>query len=126
VRYDGGVGGRLVELGAEEVSRQMTPDGKKVLNDDFPEWSNGRKSAPQEGAPRSVTLHLNVTNCDASYERAVDAGAKGTMPPNDAFWGDRYAQLTDPFGHNWSFSTPLKETTAKERDDYVKKNFAAR
>jgi hypothetical protein len=49
----------------------------------------------EEGAPRSVTLHLNVPNCDA-------------------------------FGHNWSFSTPLKATTAKERDDYVKKNFAAR
>lgn len=126
-------------FGAEEVSRQMTPDGNKVLhallringglvmlNDDFPEWNNGRSSAPRDGSPPSVTLALTVTDCDAMYKRAENAGATGTMPPNDAFWGDRYAQLTDPFGHKWSLSSPLHVTTAKERDEFVKKNFAAR
>jgi PhnB protein len=124
-------------FGAEELSRQMTADGKKVLNamlrvngapvmlnDDFPEFSGGRQSAPRAGCPTSVSLHLSVADCDASYKRAVDAGANGTMPPNDAFWGDRYAQITDPFGHNWSFGSPLRETTSKERDDFVKKNLA--
>lgn len=118
-------------LGAEELSCQMTADGKKVLNamlringgllmlnDEF------SRSAPREGCPSSVSLHLTVADCDATYKKSVDLGATGTMPPNDAFWGDRYAQITDPFGHHWSFGSPLRETTTKERDDYVKKNMA--
>ena len=124
-------------FGAEEISRQMTPDGQKVLNamlrvngapimlnDDFPEFSGGKKSAPRQDCPVSVSLHLTVADCDATYKKAVEAGATGTTPPNDAFWGDRYAQVTDPFGHHWSFGSPLKETSAKERDEYVKKNMA--
>jgi PhnB protein len=29
------------------------------------------------------------------------------MPAQDMFWGDRYGQVVDPYGHNWSFATPL-------------------
>jgi PhnB protein len=39
----------------------------------------------------------------------VDAGAESIMEPADMFWGDRYAQVIDPFGHVWSFSHPLKK-----------------
>lgn len=119
-------------FGAEELSCQMSADGKKVLNamlringglmmlnDPF------SQSAPRKDCPSSVTLHLTVGDCDAVYKKAVDAGATGTMPPNDMFWGDRYAQITDPFGHQWSFGSPLRETTAKERDEYVKKNLTS-
>ena len=27
------------------------------------------------------------------------------MPVADMFWGDRYGQLEDPFGHRWSVAT---------------------
>lgn len=119
-------------FGAEELSRQMTADGKKVLNAMLringgllmlnDEFSNARRPAPRDQCPSSVSLHLTVTDCDATYKNAVDAGATGTMPPNDAFWGDRYAQITDPFGHQWSFGSPLRETTSNERDEFVKKH----
>jgi len=54
-----------------------------------------------------VTLHINVSNVDAAIDRAVKAGATLKMPAADMFWGDRYGQITDPFGHEWSFSQPL-------------------
>jgi PhnB protein len=56
-----------------------------------------------------VTLHQTVRDCDAAMKRAADAGATITMPAQDMFWGDRYGQVRDPFGHMWSFSTPLKK-----------------
>lgn len=56
-----------------------------------------------------VTLHMNVPDVDAAFNKAVAAGATAKMPPQDMFWGDRYGQVTDPFGNDWSLSTPLKK-----------------
>jgi len=104
-------------LGAEELHRMPTPDGRLMhatlkfdgsylfLNDDFPEHCGGATRAPK--GPSPVTLHLNVKNCDAAIERAAKAGAKVEMPAMDMFWGDRYGKIIDPFGHSWSFSHPL-------------------
>jgi uncharacterized glyoxalase superfamily protein PhnB len=64
------------------------------------------------GSP--VTLHLNVADADRAIERAVAAGATVTLPAHDAFWGDRYGQLRDPFGHNWSVAHPLRGTVMSE------------
>jgi len=47
-----------------------------------------------------------VVDVDASVERAVAAGATLIHGPEDMFWGDRYARLSDPFGHQWSLATP--------------------
>lgn len=76
--------------------------GSVMLNDDFPEY---RGSAA--GAPAAVTLHLPTDDADAWFARAVDAGATPTMPLADMFWGDRYGQVTDPFGHSWSIGSPI-------------------
>jgi PhnB protein len=38
----------------------------------------------------------------------IDAGATVSMPIQDVFWGSRYGQLKDPFGHTWSIGSPLK------------------
>ena len=52
--------------------------------------------------------------------RAVAAGAKMTMPLTDMFWGDRYGQLVDPFGHCWSVATHLRDMTVEEIQDAAK------
>jgi hypothetical protein len=36
------------------------------------------------------------------------------MPVADMFWGDRYGQVEDPFGHRWSVATHVKDMTAEE------------
>jgi PhnB protein len=104
-------------LGATEMSRSPSPDGRLMhaalrigaamvfLCDDFPEYCGGISRAP--AGPTPVTLHLIVADCDAAMAKAAAAGATITMPAGDMFWGDRYGKLTDPFGHEWSFSTPL-------------------
>ena len=57
---------------------------------------------------------LYVKDVDAVYARAVAAGATGVMPPMDMFWGDRYCQVEDPFGHVWAIATHLKDMTARQ------------
>ncbi len=74
--------------------------GHLMLNDDFPEY--GGAASP----PGSLTLHLQVADADAAWQKAIDAGAKERMPLADQFWGDRYGQLTDPFGFTWSIGAP--------------------
>lgn len=80
-------------------------DQPLFLADEFPEFCGGAAVLPRGRSV--VTLHLCVPDADAQIARAVEAGAKVEMPAMDAFWGDRYGKVTDPFGHEWSFSTPL-------------------
>jgi PhnB protein len=86
-------------------------DSVVMLVDESPEWGLvGPKSL--KGSP--VTLHLYVDDVDASVEQAVQAGAKVTVPVEDMFWGDRYGKLEDPFGHQWSIATHLREVSPEE------------
>ena len=108
-------------LGAVEVARMAAADGARLLHvelkigdaslflcDDFPEHRRRAARAPEPGGS-SVTLHLDVDDCDAAIARAAAAGATVTAPAADAFWGDRYGKVTDPFGHEWSFAHPLRK-----------------
>ena len=74
-----------------------------MMHDDFPEYSGQAMAAPS-----GVTLHLQVDDADRWYDRAIAAGATSVMAPENMFWGDRYAQVKDPFGHLWSIGHPLK------------------
>lgn len=69
---------------------------------------------PKEIGGSPVTLHLYVPNVDAAFQRAVAAGAKATMPVTDMFWGDRYGQVEDPFGHKWSLATHTADLTPEQ------------
>ena len=103
-------------FGAEELMRHPTDDGRLMhaslkinggylmLNDDFPEHMGG----PSE-QPASFVLHLNVPDADASWKRALDAGAEVRFELADQFWGDRYGQVKDPYGFIWSIGAPVKQ-----------------
>ena len=80
--------------------------GSLMLNDHFPEMSGG---TPAE-APRGITLHLVVDDADAWWKRAIEAGAGVRFPIENQFWGERYGQLTDPYGHVWSIGGPIKRS----------------
>ena len=110
-------------FGATESARLPGPDGRLMhaavrigdstvmLVDEMPEWG-ALSPKSLKGSP--VTIHLYVDDVDAFVERAVKAGAKVTMPVEDAFWGDRYGKLEDPFGHHWSVATPVREVSMEE------------
>ena len=73
-----------------------------MLGDPFPE--HGAAYVPAAG----YNLMLPGRDVDGGYQRAVDAGCEAKMPPADMFWGDRYAQVKDPFGVTWAFVGPKK------------------
>jgi uncharacterized glyoxalase superfamily protein PhnB len=59
-------------------------------------------------------LNLNVPDADATFEKAVAAGAEVTMPLADQFWGDRYGQVRDPFGFVWAIATHKEDLTPQQ------------
>jgi PhnB protein len=92
-------------------------DMKIFVNDEFPEMG---AHSPAHYGGTSVVLQLTVSDVDKTYADAVAAGAAGKMPPNDAFWGDRYAYIIDPFGHAWGLGAPKEILTPdqiKERSE---------
>ncbi len=92
-------------------------DSAVMLVDESPERG---VFAPQPGKGSPVWIHLYVADVDACVAQAVAAGAVVTMPPTDMFWGDRYSQLHDPFGHHWSVATHIREVTPDEMRQAMK------
>jgi len=123
-------------FGATEIARHADPNSKKLMHvrlelfgsllmfaDDFPEWMDGKSRTPQALGGTPVTLHLQVPDIDAVWETAVAAGATVTMPLKDQFWGDRYGQLLDPYGHQWAIGQSLHSLTNEEVEAAAKENF---
>lgn len=113
-------------LGARVGYMQKSPEGKVLhadlvlpnggvffVCDDFPEFGSSR--APVEGRS-PVTIHLELSDVDAAWQKAVEAGARVEMPLADQFWGARYGVLSDPFGHRWSFAKQAREVSRAELD----------
>jgi PhnB protein len=98
-----------VKLGLAEL---QIGDSKLFLADEFPEHGG---VGPAGNSP--VTIHLYVTDADATFARAVDAGATVAMPLADMFWGDRYGKLVDPFGHHWSIAEHLEDPTPEQMEE---------
>ncbi|HKS60039.1 MAG TPA: VOC family protein, partial [Thermoplasmata archaeon] len=111
-------------FGARELARETTPDGKLVhgririgdsivmLSDVFP---GADSSAPTDVGTSTVTLHVYSRDVDALWNRALGAGARVRMPLENQFWGERYGQLIDPFGHHWSLSMRIPMTRAEKQ-----------
>lgn len=121
-------------FGAQEISRQPGPDGKTILhatikigdsvlmlNDECPDWGC---RGPESLGGTPVSIHLYVTDVDASFQQAIDAGAAVTMQVNDTFWGDRFGKLKDPFGHEWSIATHTEDLTPQQISQRAEKFFA--
>jgi uncharacterized glyoxalase superfamily protein PhnB len=110
-------------FGARELMRMPGPggsiahaeiqigDSRLMLGDEMPEMG---ARAPQTVGGTPVSIFLYVADVDRAFAKAVAAGATGDMPPADMFWGDRYAKLTDPFGHKWSMGSRIEELTPRE------------
>lgn len=122
-------------FGAEELSRMPFPgpdgrvrlahaslqigDSRLFLADEFPDHG---VLGPTGRPP--VTIHLYVTDADAAFDRAVEAGATVLMPLADMFWGDRYGIVADPFGHNWSIASHREDVTTERMQERAVAAFA--
>jgi PhnB protein len=110
-------------FGAEPLHVMPLPDGRLMhaalsingatvfLTDEWPEHGS---LSPLGLGGSPVTLHLQVPDCDAVFQRAVEAGCEVRMPLDNMFWGDRYGIVGDPYGHKWSIATTLRQMNPEE------------
>ena len=123
-------------FGAVEQELHLAPGSTKIMNaclninggvfmlsDDFSAQFGGTPSTPEALGGSPVMLHLQVEDVDAAWAQAVAAGAIVTMPLADQFWGDRYGQLKDPFGHKWSMAQNKVSLTRDQIEEAAKTSF---
>lgn len=120
-------------FGAESVMPPFMMNGKighaelKIgdsliyLNDEFPD---SPCKAPTTVGGTTVTIHVYVPDVDKTWANATAAGAQAAMPLMDAFWGDRYGVLKDPFGHMWGLATHKEDVGPEEMAERAKAMFA--
>jgi PhnB protein len=125
-------------FGAKEVARLTAPNSTRIMHarmdvfgsilmlaDDFPEMMGSKPRTPQALGGTPVTLHLHLEDAKAVWNQAIAAGATVVMPLKDQFWGERYGQFLDPFGHQWSVGQVLKKLSEEEIKSAIKVQFPA-
>ena len=110
-------------FGAKELMRIPAPndrighaeikigDSVIMMADEHPEMD---ARAPQHYGGSPASLLLYVTDVDAQFKQALDAGATQVRPVADQFYGDRSGTLKDPFGHTWHLSTHKEDVSMEE------------
>jgi uncharacterized glyoxalase superfamily protein PhnB len=120
-------------FGAQVLGVHKTPDGKVMhatlkvgdsqfmLADEFPGMSN---PAAQTLGGSPVVLNLYSEDIDTLFNQAVSAGATVKMPLANQFWGDRYGQIVDPFGHSWALGAHIEDVAPEELERRANAMFA--
>ena len=110
-------------FGAIETLRLAEPDGRIghaeikigdaviMLSDEYPDFD---AVSPQALGGTPVAIHVYVADIDVLVRQAAAAGATVQRGPEDEFYGDRAATLTDPFGHRWKFATHIEDVSGEE------------
>lgn len=109
-------------LGAEEVYR--LPMGGKIghaeirIGDSMlmlsDEWPDMGALGPKTRGGATSTFVIYVEDADASFDRAVKAGATVDRPVENQAWGDRMGTVVDPFGHKWTLGTHIEDVSPDE------------
>lgn len=116
-------------FGAEELFRMGSPGkighaemklGESIfmLADEHPEIG---AISPQSGAGSPISLMFYVEDVDAFAENALKEGLKVLRPLEDQFYGDRMGFFVDPFGHQWSIATHIRDVSHDEMSQISKK-----
>lgn len=102
-------------LGGTERLRMTMPDGATVMHGEVS--INGRAvmvseanedfgtCPPDPSGPAAFKVMVYFDDVDAVFARCREAGAAVVSEPADQFWGDRMAEIRDPFGHAWYLAT---------------------
>lgn len=102
-------------FGAAERMRMPGPNGtighaEVTIGDSVVMLADGSDQWPA----RPGTIHLYVEDSDATYERALAAGATSVREPRTEFYGDRMAGVTDPAGNEWWIATHVEDVSPEE------------
>jgi len=106
--------GELFRLDAEDgavVARLSVGESEFWVADESPEHKNF--SPESLGAEfrggATVRMVMVVADPDATFARAVKAGATVVWPVEDKEYGWRVGRIVDPFGHHWEIGKPLAD-----------------
>lgn len=120
-------------FGAEELFRMSDPTGKighaeikigdspVMLADEYPEMGF---RGPDAFGGTPVSLLLYVPDVDATFQKAIAAGAKAIKPVEDQFYGDRSGTLRDPYGHMWTVATHKEDVSHEEMKKRAAEKFS--
>jgi PhnB protein len=112
-------------FGAQELVRMPMPDGK-VGHAELKIGDSIVMMADEMNHPDAITkspltlggitsgLCLYVEDCDAIFNRAVEAGGKVRRPLTNQFYGDRSGTIEDQFGQVWTISTHVEDVPPDE------------
>ncbi|RKY17381.1 MAG: VOC family protein [Planctomycetota bacterium] len=111
-------------FGAQEVLRVSMPGGSMVMHGEIKIGGcmimvAGANPAmgcvgPSAEHPSTVTVHIYCEDVDGAFARATAAGCETIMGLHDAFWGDRFAMVMDPFGQRWSMARHMEDLTSEQ------------
>lgn len=107
---------RMAKDGRVQHAEIEIGDSCVMLADENPEM--GARS-PEHYGGSPVSLMVYVTDCDAVYKQALNAGAKSEREPTDQFYGDRMAGVLDPFGYKWYLGTHVKDVSKEELEQHA-------
>jgi len=102
-------------FGAQEAMRLAAPGGRVG----HAELRIGDSAvmladASAEHPAMPCMLHVYVDDADATYGRALAAGATGVRPVADQFYGDRSGGVRDPCGNLWHIATHIEDVPPDE------------
>ena len=122
-------------FGATEKGRLLMPNGQighaeimiegsmLMMADENIEWGN---KSPETIGGNPMAFCLYVTDVDAVFQKALDAGANIVMPVDDMLYGDRVGQVMDPFGYKWMIATHKEDVSYEEMQKRSENMFSAR
>ena len=105
---------RLGMPGGQIGHAEITINGASVYLADAPDDMAGNAGNPNKLRGTSVVLTLYVDDVDSTVEKAVAAGAELLREPTDQFYGDRMGVIEDPFGHQWSLHTHIRDVSPEQ------------
>jgi PhnB protein len=109
-------------FGAQELHRTATPDGQvRHAEARIGDTVIMMGEATAEFPARPAMLHVYVSDADAVYRRALEAGAASLRAPADQFYGDRTGGVQDAFGNQWWMATHKEDVS----DDEIARRMAS-
>lgn len=99
---------------ARERYRKLRPDGSVMHAEAAIGDSIIMMGEPNERVgPMPASIFLRVDDCDAAYNKALQAGATSISQPTDfPQAAERYGGLLDPCGNRWWPASPIAAPTA--------------
>ena len=91
-----------------------------MMGEENPDWGT---QSPLSFGGSPVTFSIYVEDVDASFKKAIEAGATMVMTLKDEFYGDRIGQVLDPYGYKWGIATHIEDVSQKEMQTRMNKLF---